>query len=338
LCRFITADIAGDFVFCDDDQTGFRADSLNNLLSSIGTILFWVHLIDPEESLTAFQQEAVFVMKYLYITDSPDIASYVDQCGVDRIFIDLELLGKVERQGGRDTVISHHKLENISRVKNVVKHAEVLVRLNPLNPNTSEEIETVLNQGADCLMLPMFKTVEDVEWFCQRVNHRAKVVLLVETVEAMKNLPQIVRVPGVTQIHIGLNDLHLELELNFMFELMSNGIVEKMATICRNENMPFGVGGVSTMDQGLVSGKLVLSEHARLGSEWVILSRSFHQLATTLTELQTRIDLKLELQKVNDIYSKLFKRSKFEIEQDKQLLYQAIKEVSINYRAERNAS
>jgi len=277
-------------------------------------------------------------MKCFYITDSPDIARYVDQCGVDRIFIDLELLGKVERQGGRDTVISHHKVENISRIKKIVNHAEVLVRLNPLNPKSSEEIEAVLDQGADCLMLPMFKSVEDVEWFCQRVNHRAKVVLLVETVEAMTNLSQIVRVPGVSQIHIGLNDLHLELELNFMFELMSNGMVEKMAAICRDANMPFGVGGVSTMDQGLVSGKLVLSEHARLGSEWVILSRSFHQLATNLAELQARIDLPLELQKVSSVYSELLKRTKFEIEQDKQLLYQTINEVSMNHRAERNAS
>jgi len=276
-------------------------------------------------------------MKYLYITDSPEIAQYVDQCGVDRIFIDLELLGKAERQGGRDTVISHHKIENISRVKKVLKHAEVLVRLNPLNPGSSEEIEKVLDQGADYLMLPMFRTVEEVDWFCKHVNHRAKIVLLVETVEAMTNLSQIVQIPGVNQIHIGLNDLHLDLDLNFMFELMSNGMVEEMAQICRNANLPFGIGGISTMDQGLVSGELVLSEHARLGSEWVILSRSFHQLATSLAELQARINLPLELQKVSSVYSKLLKRSDFEIEQDKQLLYEAINEVSLNHRAERNA-
>ncbi len=277
-------------------------------------------------------------MKYLYITDSPDIARYVDQCGVDRIFIDLELLGKVERQGGRDTVISHHRVENISKVKRSVQHAEVLVRLNPLNPDSSDEIEAVLDQGADCLMLPMFKSVEDVEWFCERVNHRAKVVLLVETVAAMMNLYQIVRVSGVTQIHIGLNDLHLDLDLSFMFELMSNGMVEEMATICRSANIPFGIGGISTMDQGMVTGNLVLSEHARLGSEWVILSRSFHQLATNLTELKSKINLPLELQKTNQVFSKLLNRSKFEIEQDKQLLYQKIKEVSRNHRSERNAS
>ncbi|QDU49388.1 aldolase/citrate lyase family protein [Gimesia panareensis] len=277
-------------------------------------------------------------MKYLFITDCPEIAKYVDQCGVDRIFIDLELLGKVERQGNRDTVISHHRVESISRVKEVVHQAEVLVRVNPLNPDSADEIEQVLDQGADALMLPMFRSVEEVEWFCDRVNSRAQVVPLVETLGAMQQLELIVQLPGVSQVHIGLNDLHLELELGFMFELMSNGMVEEMSAICRNAQIPFGIGGISTMDTGLVSGRLVLSEHARLGSEWVILSRSFHQLAYSLQELQEKVDLPLELEKVNQHFAEQLKRSKFEIEQDKQTLYHAINQVARNDLSERNAS
>ena len=277
-------------------------------------------------------------MKYLYITDCPEIAKYVDQCGVDRIFVDLELLGKVERQGDRDTVISHHRMENISRVKEVVRHAEVLVRLNPINPKSTQEIESALDQGADALMLPMFRSVEEIEWFCNQVDSRAQVVPLVETVEAMNQLEQIVQLPGISQIHIGLNDLHLDLELNFMFELMANGIVEKMSAICREAKVPFGIGGISTMDTGLVPGRMILGEHARLGSEWVILSRSFHQLATSLAELQEKIDLPRELEAVNQCFEDLLKRSKFEIEQDKHELYQAINQVAQNELAERNAS
>ncbi|MCA9003784.1 MAG: hypothetical protein KDA70_00820 [Planctomycetaceae bacterium] len=277
-------------------------------------------------------------MKYLFITDCPEIATYVDQCGVHCIFIDLELLGKVERQGGRDTVISHHKVENISRVKDAVKNAEVLVRLNPLNPQSSVEIESALDQGADALMLPMFRSLEEIEWFCDRVNSRARVVPLVETIGAMNQLDQIVQLPDVSQIHIGLNDLHLDMELKFMFELMSNGTVDQMSGICRRAGIPFGIGGISTMDQGLVSGRLVLSAHARLGSEWVILSRSFHQLATSLSELQSKINLPLELQKVDEAYAELLKRTDFEIEQDKQLLSQAVDKVTSKEMAERNAS
>jgi PHD/YefM family antitoxin component YafN of YafNO toxin-antitoxin module len=154
----------------------------------------------------------------------------------------------------------------------------------------------------------------------------------------MDQLDQIVQLPGVSQVHIGLNDLHLDLELNFMFELMSNGMVEEMAAICREANVPFGIGGISTMDTGLVSGRLVLSEHARLGSEWVILSRSFHQLAHSLQELQEKIDLPLELEKVDQHFAELLKRSDFEIEQDKQTLYHAINQVARDELSERNAS
>ncbi|HBL43489.1 aldolase/citrate lyase family protein [Gimesia sp.] len=277
-------------------------------------------------------------MKYFFITDCPEIAKYVDHCGVDCIFIDLELLGKVERQGGRDTVISHHKVENISRVKNAVKNAEVLVRLNPLNPQSSVEIESALDQGADALMLPMFRSLEEIEWFCDRVKSRARIVPLVETIGAMNQLEQIVQLPDVSQIHIGLNDLHLDMELNFMFELMSNGTMDQMSAICRRAKIPFGIGGISTMEQGQVSGRLVLSAHARLGSEWVILSRSFHQLATSLPGLQSKINLPLELQKVNEAYAELMKRTDFEIEQDKQLLAEVVNEVASNQTAERNAS
>lgn len=277
-------------------------------------------------------------MKYLYITDCPEIAKYVDQCGVDRIFIDLELLGKVERQGDRDTVISHHRVSNISRVKEVVRQAEVLVRVNPLNPDSADEIERVLDQGADALMLPMFHSLDEVEWFCDRVNSRAQIVPLVETLGALDQLEQIASLPGISQLHIGLNDLHLEMELGFMFELMSNGMVEEIAAICRQAKIPFGIGGVSTMDTGLVSGRLVLSEHARLGSEWVILSRSFHQLAGSLEELQEKIDLPRELERMNQHFAALLKRSPFEIEQDKQTLYHAINQVVQQDLSERNVS
>ncbi|WP_339733422.1 aldolase/citrate lyase family protein [uncultured Gimesia sp.] len=277
-------------------------------------------------------------MQYLFLTDCPEIAGYVEQCGVDQIFVDLEILGKAERQAGMDTVISHHKRENVKKVKQAVTRAEVLVRVNPINSQSIEEIESVIEQGADCLMLPMFRSLEEVEWFCQRVDSRAQVVPLVETVGAMNQLDQIVQVPGVSQIHIGLNDLHIDLELNFLFELMSNGMVEKMASICKGANIPFGIGGISTMDQGLVSGSMVLSEHARLGSEWVILSRSFHQNATNLEEFQTKINLKSEIQKVNQAYQALLSRSKFEIEQDKKSLYQAINDIALDNQAAKNAS
>ena len=46
-------------------------------------------------------------MKFMLITNKPELASYAEECGVGRIFIDLEINGKQERQGHLDTLIAN---------------------------------------------------------------------------------------------------------------------------------------------------------------------------------------------------------------------------------------
>ena len=62
------------------------------------------------------------MLKLMYITNNPDVAKIVDNAGVERIFIDMEYIGKSIRQGGMDTVQSHHTIEDISAIKKVVKN------------------------------------------------------------------------------------------------------------------------------------------------------------------------------------------------------------------------
>ena len=40
----------------------------------------------------------------MYITNNPDVAVIAEESGVDRIFVDMEFIGKDIRQGGLDTV------------------------------------------------------------------------------------------------------------------------------------------------------------------------------------------------------------------------------------------
>ena len=60
-------------------------------------------------------------MKYLYITNDIDTAIICDQLSVDEIFIDLELRGKSARQSGLNTFISTHQIDDISKIKKVLK-------------------------------------------------------------------------------------------------------------------------------------------------------------------------------------------------------------------------
>ena len=214
-------------------------------------------------------------LKFMYITNDPNVALAAEKGGVDRIWIDLETRGKEERQRGMNTVKSHHTMRDISAMRKVLKKAELLVRVNPLYEETKAEVDEAIERGADILMLPMFRTADDAARFVTFVGGRAKVILLLETVDAERNIEEIVKVPGVDEIHIGLNDLHLEHHQNFLFEPLADGTVEKICAVIRKAGIPYGFGGLAKLDGGLLPGRQVLAEHYRLGSSMVILSRAF---------------------------------------------------------------
>ena len=241
-------------------------------------------------------------MKFMFITNSPDMAKYAIDSGVDRIFVDLEILGKQERQGHLNTVISRHSLDDLSALRPIVPIGSLLVRINPIHDGSEAEIERVICAGADILMLPMFRGPSEVERFCKAVAGRARTCLLIETVSAMNSLDVCLQVPGVDEAHIGLNDLHLELGLSFMFELLTNGYVENMAETLVKAGISFGIGGVARVGEGLLPAELLLSEHARLGSSSVILSRTFHRQAQTVEEVRAQMDFPAELAKLRDAY------------------------------------
>lgn len=214
-------------------------------------------------------------LKLMYITNRTDIAKLADECGVDRIFIDLEIVGKEERQANMDTVISRHSIDDISKIKSVLKNAELLVRVNPIYSASEREIDECIKRGADILMLPYFKSGDEVRKFIKFIDGRVKTCLLVETAEAVEHLDDILEIPGIDMIHIGLNDLHLSYGLDFMFELLSDGTVEKIGKKIKAKNIPYGFGGIARIGKGMLPAEHVIAEHYRLGSEMAILSRSF---------------------------------------------------------------
>ena len=217
----------------------------------------------------------------MYITKNPDVAQIAEKAGVDWIFVDMEFLGKELRQGGLDTVQNHHTVEDVANIKAALSSAKVLVRVNPLHdtiegyPSSKDEIASVIDAGADIVMLPFFKTVEEVEYFIKIVDGRAKVCLLVETPEAAALLEDIVEVPGIDMIHFGLNDMHLAFGMKFMFQLLADGSVDKWTNIVCRKGIQYGFGGLASLNGGAVPGRMILKEHYRLGSQMVILSRAF---------------------------------------------------------------
>lgn len=217
----------------------------------------------------------------MYITNNPTVAEIAQRAGVDRIWIDMEYIGKEERQAGMNTVKSHHTIEDIVRLRPIVKQSTLMTRVNPLHEATKEycsskeEIENAIKAGAEVIMLPMFKTRADAEKFVSMVNGRAKTQLLVETAEAAANIEEICKVQGVDEIHIGLNDLHLAYKQKFMFELLADGTVEKLCRIIKASGIKYGFGGIARVGYGILPAEYIMSEHYRLGSTAAILSRGF---------------------------------------------------------------
>ena len=221
------------------------------------------------------------MLNLMYITKHPEIARIAEEAGVDWIFVDMEFIGKDCRHGGLDTVQNHHTVEDVANIRAAVTKAKVLVRINPIHdtmddyPSSEEEIEAVIQAGADIVMLPYFKTTEEVHRFIGYVGGRAKTCLLVETPEAADLLDQIVEIDGIDMIHIGLNDMHLALKMKFMFQLLTDGSVDKWTRIIVQKGIMYGFGGLASLNGGTVPGRMILKEHYRLRSQMVIVSRAF---------------------------------------------------------------
>lgn len=237
-------------------------------------------------------------LKLMYITNEPEVARIAEKAGVDRIFIDMEYIGKSKRQGGMDTVQSHHTIRDVKKIKDSVCSAEVLVRVNPIHDATDkycsskEEIDGAVNAGADIIMLPFFKTVQEVECFIKLIAGRVRTMLLVETPEAVAAIDDILKLKGIDGVHIGLNDLSLGYGKKFMFELLADGTVEKLCFKFRRCGIDYGFGGIASLGKGMLPAEYIIKEHYRLGSMCTILSRSFCDLS--------KID---DLKQIEDIFN-----------------------------------
>jgi len=230
-------------------------------------------------------------LKLMYITNRQDVARVAENAGVDRIFVDLEHIDKALRQYGMDTVQSHHTIEDVKNIRQVVTKAELLVRCNPIHNATDrycsseDEINEIIENGADIVMLPFFKTVEEVKRFLSIVGGRARCMLLLETPEASDKVDDILSLDGIDYVHVGINDLSIGYRKKFMFELLADGTIERLCARIKKYNIPYGFGGIAAIGQGALPAENIIMEHYRLGSTCAILSRLFCN-----TEIITDID------------------------------------------------
>jgi hypothetical protein len=260
------------------------------------------------------------MLELIQITNDPAFARRCDALGGFRLFVDLERLGKAERQAGRNTFISEHTIGDVGRIKRVLKQSRVMVRVNPLHEGTRAEVDAAIGEGADMVMLPMFFEARQVRDFLGIVAGRVPAVTLLETGAALDCIRDWIGLAGLGEVYVGLNDLHLSLGHRFMFEPLALGFVDHVAAAAKQQGVRFGFGGIARIDEGQLPGRDVLAEHLRLGSQSVILSRTFHRAGEG--------DFEAEVAKLRSAEDELAKRTPEQVESDSKRIAGVIQRIS----------
>jgi GNAT superfamily N-acetyltransferase len=213
------------------------------------------------------------------LTTDPELAEEADIVGVHQIGVDLERLGKRDRQQSSHARISDHSVEDLANVVGRLSRAKAFVRVNPLNPALPAEIDAVVAAGAKAIMLPFFEGPREVAKFVSLVAGRADALILVETAPALARIREILAVGGIAEMTIGLTDLHQSLGLANRFELLASPLLEMAADEARKAGIVFSVGGLGRPDQAYlpVPADLVIAQYPRIGATGAWLSRSFFE-------------------------------------------------------------
>jgi 2-keto-3-deoxy-L-rhamnonate aldolase RhmA len=211
------------------------------------------------------------------ITDDPVLAAAADQAGVDRVGLDLETIGKAARQAGLDVRMSNHSVTDVGAVARALRRARTFVRINPIHPGSAEEVEAVIEAGAQDVMLPYFHTPEEAETFVRLLDGRARPIVLIETAAALVRAREILEVDGLEEAMLGLNDMRLALGVDSHFQVLASPVAAMVAAEAARAGLAFTVGGVTRHDQpGLPAPPdLVLAQYPRLAATGAWLSRSF---------------------------------------------------------------
>jgi hypothetical protein len=214
-------------------------------------------------------------------TSDVALAADADAAGIDRIGIDLETRGKASRQAGRGAWMSSHVEGDLSALRSVLNKARLFVRVDPLGPDTLDQAERVLERGAQVVMVPMVEEPAALRDFAAVVAGRARLVALVETATGVERVRELVAVPGVDEVHLGLNDLSLSLGLANRFAVLAHDVSAAVATAARAAGIPLGVGHIGRAhdDRLPVPADLVYAQLPRLGATATLLGRSFLQSA-----------------------------------------------------------
>lgn len=273
------------------------------------------------------------MIKTILITNHPDIAADAQAAGVSRIMVDLETMGKKKRQATINSFISTHVPEDVAKIRAVVTDAELIVRINPMHAGSAEEIDRAVDDGADIVMLPMITRLVQFDDFLERLNGRARPLPLLETAYSMAHISDIAFHEAIDEVYFGLNDLHLSLGLDFLFEPLALGLIDWMGSMVTACGKSFGFGGMATIGQGELPAERILGEHVRMGSSCVILSSRFGKDVNIGEAEGRRERLAQAVGAIQSTWETLSRRSALQVQDDTRDTFLRIRQLAERVRS-----
>ncbi len=224
-------------------------------------------------------------------TNDPEYARWAETAGITRAGLDLETIGKNERQKNHSTWVSSHTIEDFPKIIPELNTSQVFARINPIHSGTKEEINQLLRLGVDIIMLPNFTVVAEVEDALNLIQGRATLVPLVERRAAIACIPHLAKL-GISEIHVGLNDLSIELKLNNRLHLLSLSLMDEIAHEAHKSELTLCVGGLGRAnDRSLpIPSDLVYAQLGRLKANGSLIARSFFNAPLTQDSFLTEIN------------------------------------------------
>jgi hypothetical protein len=243
----------------------------------------------------------------------PDIGRVARGAGLAGLVVDWENREKDLRQAGTDTQINSDSPESL-RLLRASTDVPILCRINSLYEGTEDEIETALAAGADEILLPMVRTVDEVQAVLQLAGGRCGVGILIETEDAVRQAHRFAKLP-LRRVYVGLNDLAIDRGERNIFRAVLDGTVERVR---RHFSIPFGFGGLTLPERGdPIPCRLLMGEMIRLGCHFSFLRRSFFR--DTGGE-----DLPRQVSRIHEALRAAEGRSVEEIERDRAALHAEI--------------
>lgn len=223
-------------------------------------------------------------MDFILIDNTREGARVARDLGITRFMLDFEVKGKAERQSMKISRISDHRYGDLIGIKAILNTSQLIVRIDP-ERDLEEQLERCIEANVDELMVPMIEDIASLERLISLAPPNINFVPLIETKFSLMQIDKIIARLKPNYLHFGLNDLHLQYNLSFMFSMFNEPQFIESLHVAREHNIRFGIGGVAPLSSNLeLSSVEILMLLKNYGASGVILSRAFNQLLTNKIE------------------------------------------------------